>query len=166
MVRQHLFHESPYKYYTIGEDGLIRSFDSSNNFRVLKSYPNDKGYLIFSLVIDGVHKNFRVHRLVGKYFLRNPDNLPQINHKNFDKTDNRVENLEWVSGESNIEHYIKNNPTVSKKVLKYDLVGNLVKEYASITKACKEEVVKRSRMSIVLNRTRRPFRGHIWVSPT
>lgn len=58
------------------------------------------GYLMITL--NG--KQFLIHRLVAQAFLPNPDNLPQVNHKNEDKTDNRVENLEWCTAEYNSQY--------------------------------------------------------------
>ena len=62
---------------------------------------NNGGYLC--LTIAG-RKNYKVHRLVAETYIPNPDNLPQVNHKNGDRTDNRVENLEWVTSQQNNEH--------------------------------------------------------------
>lgn len=59
-------------------------------------------------------KLYYVHRLVATKFLPNPNNLPQINHKNMDKSDNRVGNLEWCDNGHNVKHSYDNNPNREK----------------------------------------------------
>jgi hypothetical protein len=70
----------------------------------MKFSKHKKGYLLVS--IKG--KRYGVHQLVAKYFLKNPLNLPQLDHRNFQKDDNRVENLEWVTQSTNITRSYKN----------------------------------------------------------
>ena len=60
------------------------------------------GYLLVNLYKDGKMKTHKVHRLVANAFIDNPDNLPQVNHRNEIKTDNRVENLEFIDASGNI----------------------------------------------------------------
>lgn len=65
---------------------------------------NKEGYLYLNLSKDSILKTYKVHRLIAITFLPNPDNKPQINHKNGVKSDNSVGNLEWVTGSENLKH--------------------------------------------------------------
>lgn len=68
---------------------------------ILKPGKDKKGYLRISFYENGKSNTRKVHRLVAQAFIANPDNLPQVNHKNEDKTDNSVGNLEWCTNSYN-----------------------------------------------------------------
>lgn len=99
--------------YEVSNLGRVRSltrkvWNYTKPGRILKPYDNGHSYLNVGLSNGGKEeKHAYIHRLVAQAFIPNPDNLPQVNHKNFDKKDNRVENLEWVTEEQNHKHYTK-----------------------------------------------------------
>jgi DNA-binding XRE family transcriptional regulator len=71
----------------------------------METKPSKRGYILKAFYGDSGSKKMMVlHRVIGRAFLPNPLNLPEINHKNGIKTDNRVENLEWCSRSHNIKH--------------------------------------------------------------
>ena len=72
--------------------------------RVLKNNKKRNGYLAITLSATNVKKDILVHRAVAEAFLPQQENKCQVNHKNFDKTDNRVSNLEWVTAKENSRH--------------------------------------------------------------
>lgn len=97
--------------YSIRSDGIVvrhyKSFD-----KILKPYMNGryKNYCRVSLHNTKKRQDFLVHRLVAAHFLPNPRNKPQVNHRNGNTTDNRVENLEWCDNRENQIHAYKLNP--------------------------------------------------------
>lgn len=72
--------------------------------RILKQNDNGQGYLQVQLCDNGVNKTERVHRLVALTFLENPLKLPKVNHKDANKKNNTVDNLEWCTQLENIQH--------------------------------------------------------------
>lgn len=75
------------------------------NKKVRKTPLNHKGYPTVCIKRDDRNRcGIAVHRMVAEVFIPNPNNLPQVNHKNGIKTDNRVENLEWITNTDNMRH--------------------------------------------------------------
>lgn len=70
----------------------------------IKPQVDKNGYLWVNLTYDGKQHNHKIHRLVAQAFIPNLNNLPQVNHKDEDKTNNKVDNLEWCDGKYNINY--------------------------------------------------------------
>lgn len=109
--------------------------------RILKSRTSKNGYNQISLLKDGKLKTFYIHRLVAQAFIPNPNNLPQVNHKDEDKTNNNVVNLEWCDNEYNI-NYGTTKKRISKSrsipVIQLTLDGELVRLWESAKETAKE----------------------------
>ena len=106
-------------------DRIVKKWDGKKlvKGRVLIPATNLHGYLFVELFKDGVGKIKTIHRVVAETFLPNPDSLPQINHKDEDKTNNRVDNLEWCDMAYNIG-YGTNRERAAQKMRKSVLVKN------------------------------------------
>ena len=97
--------------------------------------PDKDGYLKIGLWKDNKIKTISIHRIVANAFIPNPYNLPQINHIDENKENNKVSNLEWCTPVYNVNHATgkeRRIKSVSKPVLQFDLQGNFIKEYKSI----------------------------------
>lgn len=148
--------------YQVSSLGRVRSltrkvWNYTKPGRVLKPHMKPNGYLQVSLKSpERSEKHFYIHRAVAEAFIPNPKGLRQVNHKNFDKTDNRVENLEWVTPQENILHFResalarkydeKKSRTLVNKSLQYiidykDIVCELYDAGISI-----EEVARRCKL--------------------
>ena len=77
---------------------------NSKTGRPIKPHLNDAGYPRVALCINGKRKNYKIARLVATLFIPNPDNLPEVNHKDENKLYSRVDNLEWCDRHYNV-HY-------------------------------------------------------------
>lgn len=125
-------------YYEISTFGRIKSIDRDvphpkygfqhRKSRMLKPSLNKKGYLIVVLAKDGMRRAYTVHRLVAKTFLPNTNNTEVINHKDENKTNNRVDNLEWCSQKYNI-----NYGNSLKKRARSQSLSNIGKHYSPKT---------------------------------
>ena len=89
--------------YEISNTGLIK-----RNNKILKNGMMTRGYHKIVLCNGKTKKQFGVHRLVAQHFIPNPYNKPFVNHINCVKTDNNVENLEWVTEKENVKHAKEN----------------------------------------------------------
>lgn len=92
--------------YEVSNEGRVRSLDryAGKNYikgKVLSMFKGTGGYTIVSLCINGKNKSFSVHRLVAEAFIPNPHDYPQVNHKDENKNNNDMNNLEWCTAKYN-----------------------------------------------------------------
>lgn len=132
--------------YQVSDWGRVKSlnYHRSGAERLLVGVKNRYGYLVVSLYKDGKAKMYKVHRLVARAFIPNPDGLPQVNHRDEDKTNNIATNLEYCDAAYNsnygtrnerVSKAKRNDPTKSKAVFQYTLDGSLVRSYPSTMEA-------------------------------
>lgn len=93
--------------YEVSDLGEVRKIDN----KYYPKFQKDKdGYVYCSLSMgNGIKKKFRVHRLIAHAFIPNPQNKPEVNHKNSIRNDNRADNLEWVTRSENEKHAFRGN---------------------------------------------------------
>ena len=120
--------------YQVSNCGRVKSLKRKNVLKekILKPYVDKDGYL--TVALNNPRKTFLVHRLVAEAFIPNPDNLPCVNHKDENKQNNVVSNLEWCDRKYN-QNYGTRTEKCSKKVYQYTLDGELVREWISATEA-------------------------------
>ena len=146
--------------YQVSNEGRVKSVErvvmrcngrpKTISERVLKPWldKKGKGYFNIDLWKDNICKKFKLHRLIAKAFIPNPDNKEEIDHIDTDTRNNKIENLRWVTRTENLnnpitlENYSKNrkgkflnNEWKSKKVYQYTLDDEFVKEWASVAEA-------------------------------
>jgi|SRR6478735_600889 len=106
-------------HYEVSNFGNVRTivrlvFQPKVGYRKFKSKSvaitdNGRGYKLFSTSVNKKRKNCYLHRAVAELFICNPHNLPEVNHKDGDKSNNHVSNLEWVSTQQNRNHAVVND---------------------------------------------------------
>lgn len=150
--------------YEISEEGQVRNKKTQY---ILKGRPSKSGYYQVSIKEDtnNKFKNQYIHRLVAQYFIENPENKREVNHKDGNKLNNNVNNLEWVTSSENQKHRHKIGitKTSNRKIGMFDLDGNLVQSYSSIVEAF-ISLGKVSRINIdnALQGKQKTAYGYIW----
>jgi hypothetical protein len=149
--------------YAVNQFGQVWSCKTN---KILAPNKMNHGYLCVHLYRRGktTRKVFTIHQLVAKAFLRNPNEHAEVNHKNFDRTDNRAENLEWVSREENVQHAIRAGRKANnkRKVKGISLSSGLIYTYDSLVEA---EIAMRGVQTGGIShalRDNRPAYGCVW----
>lgn len=156
--------------YQVSNEGRVRSLNyhmQKGVERILLSSINTGGYL--QVVIDD--KPVRVHRLVAEAFISNPSNLPYVNHKDEDKTNNNVDNLEWCTPEYNSNYGTRNKRMIdkltnrkdlSKPIGQYTKQGILINKFPSIQEAERQLGFAHNNICKCLKHKIKTAYGYIW----
>ena len=147
-------------FYIVSSEGRIRSLPRRGcKGQELKVHQRRDGYLYVQMSVEGQMVQSGVHRVVAKAFIPNPDNKREVNHINTIKTDNRVENLEWVTPSENAIHATemglndKRIQSQSKPILAIDKATGQIVEYPSAREAGRALGLLQSTISRKANRT-------------
>ena len=127
----------------LGQDFIIysdgRLFDINKGI-FKKKHLSSSGYYDYCIHINNEHKFYNIHRLVAEAFIPNPDNKPCIDHINTIRTDNRIQNLRWVTQSENMRNPItieKQKKARYKPIVGYDIDGNEICRFKSVSEAIK-----------------------------
>lgn len=179
--------------YQVSTNGRVRSVGRVNSYgrrqkeRIRRPTLNKNGYLYVCLRRDSESKNKLVHRMVAEAFIENPDGLRTVNHKNEVKTDNRADNLEWMSLADNlrygthVERATKNKPdmhgarhpnygrrgagaqTHKGKVIATKVADpSVVIEFDTAATAARELGINTGRLCETLQGKRKSYHGYYW----
>ena len=156
-------------HYKVSDKGRVKSVKFGKE-RILKPRRNPQGYLLVQLLKNGEIKQCLVHRLVSQAFIPNPDNLPQVNHKDENKENNSVHNLEWCDSKYNINYGTRNqrvsekmtNDKLSKPVLQYTKAGVFVREWKSMNDVQRNLNYSKGNISYCCTGRYKSAYGFIW----
>lgn len=157
--------------YQVSNLGNVKSLDKYVNGRnskrlvkgkLLSLFDDKDGYKLVNLYNNKKIKQFRVHILVANAFIPNPNELPQVNHIDGDKSNNFVDNLEWCDCLYNIHHALSKGLFRKTSVNQYDLDGNFIKKWDRIIQVERELNIFHSRIIEVCKGTRNQIGGYKW----
>ena len=150
--------------YEVSDKGRVKSIGYGKE-RILKPFSNKDGYLQIGLRKNRGRKNWLVHRLVAKTFIPNPDNLPEVNHKDENPSNNKVENLEWCDRRYNTNYGTRTQrqaEKLSNPILQYEKSGEFVREWRSMIDVQRTLNYSTGNISKCCNGIRKSAYNFIW----
>ena len=147
--------------YSVSTEGEVRK-DTTN---YILSQSSQQDYKFVGLIINGRQKRMRVHRMVALAFIDNPDNKPYVNHINGNRSDNNVENLEWVTPSENTQHAVDTGLFKSSRaraVVQYNLNGEQMATFESASEAARQTGGSQSKITMCCRRQRDSANDYQW----
>lgn len=157
--------------YQVSDQGRVKSLERRDCLgrtvkeRILKQVLTNYGYQVVNLYAGGKPKTLKVHRLVCQAFHDNPENKPEVNHINENKTDNRACNIEWCTCKQNNNHGTRNErvaKALGKPIGQYKLDGKLIKIWPSAIEVQRQAGFSQGNISQVANGKCKQAYGFIW----
>lgn len=149
-----------YDHYEVNRLGQIRHKVRKRNL-ILR--PNKSGYLYVNFNIKGHRQNFAVHRIVANAFIPNPNHKPEVNHIDFNKSNNCIENLEWVDSSENKKHtYANKKVNLGKKVEQWTKDGFYLRTFNTISEAAQFMNCGVAAISNCCNGISKTSMGYVW----
>ena len=153
--------------YLVSDEGFVIGVKSKKKLRVSPTY---NGYHRVKLYRNAQGKTMMVHRIVASAFIPNPENKDQVNHKDGNKANNALTNLEWVTQEENQKHAYLNglsniepaNNATRKKVIQRDMNGCVIKVWRSISEASRALGLQISNISHCCSNKIKSTGGYKW----
>ena len=149
-----------------------RSWNRIYRTRLLKQKMNPSGYHNVSILINKKRVTKDIHKIIAQLFVPNPENKPQVNHIDGNKSNNSVSNLEWVTAKENNKHAIETglrNPHAlsgcakpRKQVAQYDLSGELINVWDSVYDAASYYGIKHNCISSCANGYNKSYHKYMW----
>ena len=130
----------------------------------IKGSNNGNGYFNIKLWDGKRNHHFYVHRLVAINYIPNPNNLPEVNHIDGNRSNNHVSNLEWCDRTHNVNDYVQKGRGfyANTKVCQYDLMNNFIKEYDSFYLAGEAVNCTGENISMAVRGKSKTAKGFIW----
>lgn len=164
--------------YLVSNYGRVKSLERYSRYnnrryqtKIIKCHYNTKKYLDVELSNNEFRNRYRIHRLVAEAFIPNPENKPQVNHKDGNKANNHVDNLEWCNNSENQKHAFANglnkrgmygSSPKAKRVVQYSLNGSLIREWDSIIRIYRELGYSDAYISSCCKGKCKQAYGYIW----
>lgn len=153
--------------YLISDAGQVLSLITG---KIIKQHADNHGYMVVHIRDKNKNKALRTHRVVAISFVQNPKNKPTVNHINGIKTDNRSDNLEWMTIEENNHHAVRSglNNNIGAKhpksipVSQYNTDGSLVFAFESMRQAAKRTGFNQGGISECCSGNIPTYKGFIW----
>jgi HNH endonuclease/NUMOD4 motif len=160
-----IWKDTEYENYEVSNTGKVRN---KNTKRELKLALTRKGYLKAQVKDNTKHVGRYIHRLVAQSFIPNPNNCPQVDHLDNDKSNNHVSNLEWVTNKENHRRKVADGLNVvpenagrpKQPIEQLDLEGRSIAVYSSIAEAVKATGIPQPKISCVLSGTQKTTHGY------
>ena len=157
--------------YQVSNLGRVKSLSKKyghgkRNEKIMACSLRKDGYISVSLFKKSKGKTFGVHRLVAEAFIPNPDNLPQVNHKDENKQNNYANNLEFCTKKYNMNYGTRKERAYSKtrkhNIIQCDLNGNVIKIWECAYIASKKLNIKQSGIYRCCMKKQDVYKGYVW----